>query len=124
MAISVRIMSRIQQPPIGLSIRRRFRLRPVCGYGVRVRRVSCCRLSLMRSLFRAAIAAFCLAVLAGCAPQRAGGLTHPNLIAVREFAFSTGVVTLDPSFGFSLYRGSPGVPPRQRAEAVGRAAGF
>lgn len=78
----------------------------------------------MRSLFHAAVAALFLAVLAGCARERPGGLTHPNLIAVREFAFSTGVVALDPSFGFSLYRGSPGVPPRQRAEAVGRAAGF
>ena len=78
----------------------------------------------MRSILCAAVAALFLVLLGGCAPQHAGGPTHPNLIAVREFAFSTGVVALDPSFGFSLHRGSPGVPPRQRAEAVGRAAAF
>ncbi len=49
---------------------------------------------------------------------------HPNPIIVREFAVSPGVVTLDPSFGFSLYRGAPGVPPSQRAAGVGRAAAF
>jgi Domain of unknown function (DUF4410) len=31
---------------------------------------------------------------------------------------------LDPSFGFSLRRGSPGVPHAERAAAVGRAAAF
>jgi hypothetical protein len=68
-----------------------------------------------------------LLAAAGCAPQRperAAAPVHPNLIVVREFAFSPGVITLDPSFGFSLYRGMPGVPPRRRADAVGRAAAF
>lgn len=81
---------------------------------------------LMRSAPTAAIAAFLLAVLAGCVPQRetTGPPDHPNLVIVREFAFSPGIIALDPSFGFSLYRGEPGVPARQRAEAVGRAAAF
>lgn len=66
-----------------------------------------------------------LAMLPGCA-SRQGALSasHPNLIIVREFALPAGVITLDPSFGFSLYRGEAGVPPRQRAESVGRAAAF
>jgi hypothetical protein len=33
-------------------------------------------------------------------------------------------VTLDPSLGFSLQRGRAGVPPAERAAAVGRAAAF
>jgi hypothetical protein len=33
-------------------------------------------------------------------------------------------VHLDPSFGFSLYRGEPGVPQQQRAASIGRAVGF
>ena len=81
----------------------------------------------MRSVLTALTAALVLLVLAGCAPQRIGEAAppvHPNLIAVREFAYSPGIVTLDPSFGFSLYRGAPGVPPRRRAETVGRAAAF
>ncbi len=65
-----------------------------------------------------------LATLGGCVPPTSGGGGHPNLVIIREFSFSPSVVTLDSSFGFSLYRGSPGVPPRQRAESVGRAAAF
>src|SRR5947207_8057365 len=70
----------------------------------------------------AAAAALVLLVLAGCMPERAPA--HPNPIIVREFGFSLGVVTLDPSFGFSLNRGAPGVPTRQRAAGVARAAAF
>src|SRR5437762_6239558 len=65
----------------------------------------------------------CLAA-ASCADQSGGGLGRPNAIIVREFALNQAAVTLDPSFGFSLYRGTPGVPPRQRAASVGRAAAF
>jgi hypothetical protein len=69
-----------------------------------------------------------LITLAGCVAPRThttlAASAHSNPIVVDEFAFSSGIVTLDPSFGFSLYRGSPGVPPRQRAESVGRAAAF
>src|SRR5712691_803116 len=76
----------------------------------------------MRALLTAA-AALLLVALAGCALER-GSAVHPNPIIVREFAYSLGVVTLDPSFGFSLYRGAAGVPPRQRAAGVARAAAF
>ena len=65
------------------------------------------------------------ALLAGCTSQhQAGPGGHPRLIVVRQFAFSPGVITLDPSLGFSLYRGSPGASPRARADTVGRAAAF
>ncbi len=79
----------------------------------------------MRLSSIAASASLLLVVLAGCVPQRESGPpAHPNPIIIREFAFPPGIVALDPSFGFSLYRGAPGVPPRQRAAAVGRAAAF
>jgi len=78
----------------------------------------------MRLVLTAAATALLFVGLAGCVPQETGALAHPNPIIVREFTFSPGVVTLDPSFGFSLYRGSPGVPPGERAAGVGRAAAF
>ena len=71
----------------------------------------------------AVFASVLLVILAGCIPQLERPV-HPNPIIIREFTFSPGVVTLDPSFGFSLQRGAPGVPPRQRAASVGRAAAF
>jgi hypothetical protein len=74
------------------------------------------------------VAAVFLLVLAGCATQPVdeAGLPslHPSPIVVHELAFSPGVVTLDPTLGYSLSRGVPGVPPRQRADALGRAAAF
>src|SRR6266852_7725900 len=78
----------------------------------------------MRSVLTAASASLFVALLAGCAPERAASAAHPNPIIVREFTFSLGVVTLDPSFGFSLHRGASGVPPSQRAAGVARAAAF
>ena len=79
----------------------------------------------MRAFVTTAAAALLFALGAACTPQNeTSGPPHPNPIVVREFAVSPGVVTLDPSFGFSLYRGSPGVPPSQRAAGVGRAAAF
>lgn len=79
----------------------------------------------MRLAPYAAAAALLLPALAGCAPQGTGGPpSHPNAVIVREFSFSPSNITLDRSLGFSLYRGSPGVPLRQRAESVGRAASF
>ncbi len=78
----------------------------------------------MRSLLTAVSAVLFVVALAGCVPERAGSPAHPNPIIVREFAASTGVVTLDPSFGFSLNRGVSGVPPSQRAAGVARAAAF
>ena len=78
----------------------------------------------MGLISKAVAAAVFLALLAACTVQPEGGGGHPNLVIVREFSVSPGVITLDPSFGFSLYRGSPGVPPTQRAASVGRAAAF
>ena len=78
----------------------------------------------MRWRVKAGCAVLVALALAGCAEGETAGLARPNLIIVREFAASEGVVTLDPSFGFSLYRGATGVPPRQRAASVGRAAAF
>src|SRR5947208_15641557 len=78
----------------------------------------------LRLVLTAAAAALLGVALAGCVPELAGSPAHPNPIIVREFAASTGVVTLDPSFGFSLYRGVSGVPPSQRAAGVARAAAF
>src|SRR5260221_9991906 len=77
----------------------------------------------MRSVLTAVSAALLVVALAGCVPE-GGALSHPNPIIVREFSASPGVVTLDPSFGFSLYRGASGVPPSQRAAGVARAAAF
>src|SRR5712691_2532860 len=78
----------------------------------------------MRSVLTAVSAALFAVTLAGCVPEHGGSTVHPNPIIVREFVASTGVVTLDPSFGFSLDRGASGVPPRQRAGGVARAAAF
>jgi hypothetical protein len=65
-----------------------------------------------------------LLVLGGCVE----GLTVPgpasDFIVVSDFTVPEGAVRLDPSFGFSLYRGEPGVPTQQRAASVGRAVGF
>lgn len=69
-----------------------------------------------------------LLLLAACAaprpPEVAATSAHPDRILVEDFGFSPGIITLDRSLGFSLYRGEPGVPPRQRADSVGRAAAF
>jgi hypothetical protein len=66
-----------------------------------------------------------LLFVAGCASQyEAPPTAHPNPILIREFAVSPAVVTLDPSFGFSLYRGERGVPREQRAAGLGRAVAF
>lgn len=79
----------------------------------------------MRSFLKAAAAILLLGLVAGCVPPtESGGAGHPNPIIVRDFTASPGVVILDPSFGFSLYRGAPGVPPRRRAASVARAAAF
>jgi hypothetical protein len=79
----------------------------------------------MRRLPIAAAAALLLLGLSGCAEQaETAAPAHPNLIIVRDFAAPVGVVTLDPSFGFSLQRGGPSVPARERAAGVARAAAF
>lgn len=80
----------------------------------------------MRSWVAAAPAGFLfLFFLVGCTAQyEAPPTAHPNAILIRDFAFSPGIVTLDPSFGFSLYRGERGVPREQRAAGLGRAVAF
>ena len=47
-----------------------------------------------------------------------------DFIVISDFTVAGGAVRLDPSFGFSLYRGEPGVPAQQRAASIGRAVGF
>jgi hypothetical protein len=47
-----------------------------------------------------------------------------DFIIISDFVAPEGVVHLDPSFGFSLYRGESGVPTQQRAASVGRAVSF
>ena len=78
----------------------------------------------MRSPFIAAVAALLLVIVAGCAEVVAPPPGNPTPIIVREFAVSPGIVTLDPSFGFSLRRGERGVPRSQRAAGLGRAVAF
>jgi hypothetical protein len=72
-----------------------------------------------------------LLVVVSCAPQNANETSFSGAdassaspIVVHEFTFSPGIVTLDPTLGYSLARGEPGVSPQKRAEALGRAAAF
>jgi hypothetical protein len=72
-------------------------------------------------------AVFALLALAGCAQdglQGLGSSKPSDFIVVSDFAVPAGAVRLDPSFGFSLYRGEAGVPPEKRASSIGRAVGF
>lgn len=78
----------------------------------------------MRLFWAAPLFSLVLLLTNGCTETERGGLAHPNIVIVRDFAAPLGVVTLDPSFGFSLNRGEAGVPPRQRGGAVARAASF
>lgn len=79
----------------------------------------------LRVLLTGSVTVLLLGLLSACTPQLGmQGAGHPNLIIVRQFTFSTGAIALDPSFGFSLYRGSAGVAPRERAASVGRATAF
>ena len=99
---------------------------PLSGDGSLPSRLSA-RRSIMRLSFAAVVASGFVFAVAACAPRPAAtssGFGHPNSIIVREFAVSGTTVVLDPSFGFSLYRGQRGVPPRARAASVGRAAAF
>ena len=74
-----------------------------------------------------------VSVLAGLAALALGGCVEgvtttagkpSDFIVVGDFAVTAGAVHLDPSFGFSLYRGEAGVPQQQRAQSVGRAVAF
>jgi hypothetical protein len=72
----------------------------------------------------------CVAVLlplalAGCIEGvTVASPTPSDFIVVSDFIAPQGVVRLDPSFGFSLYRSEAGVPTEQRATSVGRAVAF
>ena len=81
----------------------------------------------MCSTFRRMVAFLALCMLVACVPPPTAaprGGHHPDLIIVREFAFSPGIIRIDPSLGFSLYRGTPGAPAGERAMTIGRAAAF
>ncbi|TMK05913.1 MAG: DUF4410 domain-containing protein [Alphaproteobacteria bacterium] len=78
----------------------------------------------MRLQFRTSVAVLLCLCATACAEQQTAAVGRPNAIIVREFALNQAAITLDPTFGFSLYRGTPGVPPRQRAASVGRAVAF
>ncbi len=64
-----------------------------------------------------------LLTLAACVEGTSIG-PPSDFIVVSDFVVPDGVVRLDPSFGFSLYRGEAGVPKPQRAASVGRAVAF
>jgi hypothetical protein len=57
-------------------------------------------------------------------PAATGYPARPERVVVREFAVPEGIVTLDPTLAFSLYRGRPGPSRAKRAASVGRAASF
>ena len=71
------------------------------------------------------LAALPLVALAACAQTGALAPGGPSdFIVVSDFTAPPGIVRLDPSFGFSLNRGEPGVPTQQRAASIGRAVAF
>jgi hypothetical protein len=79
----------------------------------------------MRSLLIAVLALSCFAELPACAqPTDPPAPAHLDLIIVRRFAAPRRIVALDPSLGFSLRRGQPGVPPSRRAASVARGTSF
>jgi hypothetical protein len=65
-----------------------------------------------------------LVTLAACVEGVGSDGSGSDFIVVSDFAVPEGAIHLDTSFGFSLNRGAPGVPPQQRAASVGRAVGF
>ena len=77
------------------------------------------------SLFIArAATALALLTMASCAEGVSISGPASDFIVVSDFIVPQGAVRLDPSFGFSLYRGEAGVPAQQRATSIGRAVGF
>ena len=84
----------------------------------------------MRRVLRAAFSGALMLALAACAELGLGmhGATgvpeKPEQLVVRSFVAPERAIVLDPSFGFSLRRGQPGVPRAERAAGVSRAAAF
>jgi hypothetical protein len=77
------------------------------------------------SVFGRVFALGSLVTVAACV-QVSAGPSGPSsdFIVVSDFAVPEGSVRLDPTMGFSLYRGEAGVPKQQRATSVGRAVSF
>ena len=77
-----------------------------------------------RSIVRVAVGLPLLAA-GGCVEGlTVGSGPASDFIVITDFIVPAGAMKLDPSFGFSLYRGEPGVPAQQRAASIGRAVGF
>src|SRR5580658_4152254 len=62
--------------------------------------------------------------LAACAESVTVLGPASDFVVISDFTVPEGAVRLDPSFGFSLYRGEPGVPAQKRAASIGRAVAF
>jgi hypothetical protein len=77
------------------------------------------------SVFGRVFALGSLVTVAACV-QAPAGPSGPSsdFIVVSDFAVPENAVRLDPTMGFSLYRGEAGVPKQQRATSVGRAVSF
>ena len=74
---------------------------------------------------RRALPLLAAALLAGCVENVGPASSKPSdFIVVSDFTVPEGAVHLDPSFGFSLYRGEAGVPKEKRAASIGRAVAF
>lgn len=83
--------------------------------------------ALFLSRFPRVFAGFAFLALGACTQNATYGLAASkpsDFIVVSDFTVPPGVVRLDPTMGFSLYRGQPGVPQQQRAASIGRAVGF
>lgn len=75
-------------------------------------------------LFLALLALAACTTPQGPAQPSAGYPAKPEIVVIRSFEVPEGVVDLDPTLGFSLRKGAPGVPQPVRAASVGRAAAF
>ncbi len=75
-------------------------------------------------LARRAVILLPLALAACVATSPTANGPASDFIVVSDFTVPEGVVRLDPSFGFSLYRGEAGVPAAKRAQSIGRAVAF
>lgn len=83
--------------------------------------------SVLLSRWRRFVVALSSLALGACAQDGGlGGAAKPpsDFIVISDFVVPQSVVRLDPTMGFSLYRGEPGVPARQRAASIGRAVAF
>jgi hypothetical protein len=77
-----------------------------------------------QSILRTLAVGLLIALGACNGPSSPISTTSSDFIVISDFALDEGIVALDQSFGFSLHRGTPGVPTEQRAGSVGRAVAF